>query len=88
MKKIYKYGPMYIGLETQMPVPAFANIIHVANQKGEIHFWAEVDEQDINCPTRIFKVVGTGQSYSDEYVPLGTVQDSLGFVWHLLGKTK
>ena len=84
---IYKYslgkGPTFMGKIIDMPFGA--HILDVQMQNENITLWAVVEENSIDIRPRTFIVLGTGDNFPREraFEHIGTVQDELGYVWHI-----
>lgn len=84
MKIIYKY-PLGLGLNP-MNLPDSSQIRSIADQRGVITMWVEVDYERKEMSRRYFDVVATGVPfhYSNGYNYLGTVLQHGGeLVWHV-----
>ena len=80
MKTIYKYQLLKAICEIQMPIGS--RILDVQVQNGVICLWATVDTA-LMPETRIFQIIGTGDSEVDNcHNYIGTVQQD-SFVWHI-----
>jgi hypothetical protein len=69
-------------------MPEGAEILSVADQRGELCVWALVDP-DADLENRMFYIFGTGNPVS-ETLPwqfVGSVQQSV-FVWHVFAEVK
>lgn len=82
MRTIYKY-PVPIDDTVVIRMPEFARPLAVAEQRGSLCLWAEVDvEREMVGHT--FHVRGTGHPMQgNEGKYLGTVVMSYGLVWHM-----
>lgn len=82
---VWKFGPFYPGFYGSHPMPKGAEILHAAEQHGDIQVWALVDA-GAPVKARRFCVVGTGQSLpvGDEWHHIDSVLVNGGFlVWHV-----
>jgi hypothetical protein len=82
MKTIWKYPLMVTDFQA-VRMPQGAEILSVADQRGELCVWALVDP-DAGLEDRMFYIFGTGNPVN-EVIPmnfLGSVQQSV-FVWHV-----
>jgi len=82
VRKIFKYGPLEIGVPFVLYMPAEAQIIHFAAQHGQqLWLWAEVDPAREERGRHLM-VVATGQEkpHGGTYVE-SWVSDE--YVWHL-----
>lgn len=86
MKTIYKYK-LPIEAEVTLSIPGGGgNVLHVADQDGDLTIWIEVDTEQPNKDHK-FRVVGTGQ-------PTERVKDDFHvgsavvgpFVWHVFSR--
>lgn len=74
-----KEGKDIISIE----MPAGANILSCQWQHQDLHLWAEV-ECMADKVKRTFAVVGTGCPMPVAFMNfIATVQDDIGFVWHV-----
>lgn len=87
-KRVFKYGPLGIGVLNKVTMPAGAKILHFDRQAQRCYVWAEVDIPS-EIPntispaeeTRYLTVVGTGWDYPIKGTHLGSwVSDDR--VWH------
>jgi len=83
---IYKYDIAGSGAHRAIGIdlPVAAKLLSVKMQDGRITLWAAVDP-DIKTETRKFWVLGTGWGIPKgiALVPLDTVIDAFGYVWHV-----
>lgn len=85
IKSIYKYI---------VPIGGEAEITHdgeplAIDVQGEtVVFWALVDPDAVDVTVRIYKVVPTGASISDNWKYVGTKQVTPYFVVHLFSKER
>lgn len=78
MRKIYKYV-----IENKVMMHRDAIIVSVQLQHGVYTIWAVVDP-DAPLEERRFAIIGTGWTIENHHKKhLATLQDSLGFVWHV-----
>lgn len=87
MKTIWKYPLMVTDCQT-VRMPQGAEILSVADQRGELCVWALVDP-DADLEDRMFYIFGTGNPVS-EILPwqfVGSVQQNV-FVWHVFVEVK
>lgn len=79
---IWKYTLHRVDIQ-EVAMPAFAKVLHVAMQSGEITLWAWVDSKQPRSP-RVFAIVGTGNPAPDfeSGIYHGSVFDT-PFVWHI-----
>ena len=81
MRTIYKYR-LPVGAVFHVAMPTDAKIIHVGNQDGSVHIWAEVENANPR-ETRNFVIVGTGHEMPrDEGRHIGSAIVP-PFVWHV-----
>ena len=83
MRTVWKYE-LYADGETQLrPMPRGATIVHVAEQRGSLCLWAEVDPNR-SLVDRCFVVHGTGHPIEHDGVYVGTLIHFGGdLVWHV-----
>lgn len=77
---IYKYGPIYHGLETEIK----GEPIHVGLQNNEIFVWCRLlhmNNSDTNRTSKVI-IVATGEEYYGRYI--GTVIMPSALVWHIV----
>jgi hypothetical protein len=79
---IYKY-PLSIEYEQVVAMPAGAELLHVADQLGELCVWARVKLPARRSAQRHLRIVGTGHSahFVGRYVGWALMGD--GLVWHV-----
>lgn len=82
---IFKYDFERHEMRAEHWMPVGAKIVHVAKQGERACIWAEVDPNAEN-ELRKFVIVGTGQTYPDNFVHVGTFfSDPTGtLVWHIM----
>lgn len=84
MRTIFKY-PLVIQATHRVSMPVGAYILSVANQRGAVTLWAEVDS-DEPPEDRTFHVIGTGHPFPDRgrerLIFCGTVVCE-PYVWHV-----
>lgn len=80
--KIWKYG-ISITHDTNIPMPAGAELLSVLQEDGVIWLYAQVDVSKL-CEDRTFRVVGTGHTFDGCYVGSARIGP---FVWHVLEVT-
>jgi hypothetical protein len=75
MMKIYKY-PLEIKDTVTVKMPRCAKVLTVQVQRGVPCIWAAVDPLQPYLDRRVFRIVGTGQSFMRESVNryVGTFQ--------------
>jgi hypothetical protein len=84
MRTVHKFNAYHGEFEAEMPEGA--QIVHFADQNGELRIWAIVDTSR-PIDRRYFRVAGTGHEVSAEYdAHWGTCQQG-PFVWHLFENT-
>jgi hypothetical protein len=76
---IYKYGPLSRHIPSSLVVKGVP--VRFAMQRGMYYCWCIVDP-DNHGEDQYVDIVATGESYVGVYV--GTVEDDMGFVWHLI----
>ncbi len=80
MKRVYKF-PVHFMASFSYPMSADAEIVHVALQDGQPHFWFCTDT--LAPPvSRHFQVFGTGHDIPHNAKHLGSWLEG-AFVWHL-----
>lgn len=86
MKRIFKYA--VFGGSDIITVPVGAKILHWEVQNDVVHFWAEVDTNDVTqtMVLRQFITIGTGTHYNpDDHEHRFTYLDADGIhVWHVM----
>lgn len=60
MKRVYKFGPLSIGVENKVPMPAGAEILDAAFQRDSVYLWALVDTMERRQERRGIFVAMTG----------------------------
>lgn len=71
---------------TVLDIPVASNILHVAEQHGQVTLWVRVDPT-ADKVKRVFVIVGTGNPFESEGLQyIGTVFDR-SFVWHVHERT-
>jgi len=82
--KIYKYPA-----EGSVRLPIGAQVVHFGTQRCEKYIWVMFNEPK-ETPTafelRTFRIVGTGQTFSDNSRYVGTIHEP-PFIWHLIEET-
>lgn len=81
---IFKYPINYV-IDQTVALPKDSHILRVEEQDGQVCIWAMLDVQNEagSKENRHILMVGTGQSFADDYmIYLGTVFSSSGLVWH------
>lgn len=64
-------------------LPVNAKIVHVGEQNGVIHIWAQVEQLPRREVRRKFLRVPTGGIVTPNAEHIGTVQMESGLVWHV-----
>lgn len=87
MRSIHKY-PVPVEDTVVIKMPKFAQPLAVAEQRGTLCLWAEVDvdstDKMVEMVDHTFHVRGTGHPMQgNEGKYLGTVVMSYGLVWHV-----
>lgn len=76
MKRIYKYGPVYINGYTEI----YGKLIYAGLQNDNVYVWCELSEENEFIKNRV-RIVGTGHLYNGCY--FATVIDG-EYVWHVI----
>lgn len=80
-KKVFKYGPLYLGEEKSFLMPKNAQISYFGIQDNRFYAWAVVDHYWKDVQRKLL-IVGTGHSVPGNAKYVGTVFKG-EFVWHL-----
>jgi hypothetical protein len=81
MKSIFKF-PLQLRANQTVEMQPDAEILSVQKQNETITIWAVVDPE-VEMIQRRFRIVATGEEFTDEGLEyIGTVQLS-GLVWHI-----
>ena len=82
-RKIYKYSLKAASAQL-ITMPCGAEIIHCAEQLGELTIWATVGDKEEEPVERLIRIIGTGHTMpSGELNHIATVLMEDGFVWHV-----
>jgi len=88
---IYKYvleiaDRQIIQLGIKNPV----KVLSVAEQKGNLVMWVQLDDENYNSFASDIEVnvIGTGNKFRPDGDFIGTVIMSYGLVWHVFARTK
>lgn len=82
MQTIHKFGPFSQARE--FVLTDVTRVVHFGEQNGGLYVWALVNLEPHKPKERTFCIVGTGWNFEHDFKHVQTVQDSEGFVWHLL----
>lgn len=87
---VYKFDVMPLYEAEGIKLPKSAKIVSVLHQHNEetldcgVKIYILLDPDNTDLETRYFYFVGTGSTLpSGKKIPIGTVQDPSGFVWHV-----
>jgi hypothetical protein len=79
VKRVFKYPLKVSGGLQSFEIPKFAEVVSVAEQRGELCIWLEVDDL-IPLELRKFAVFGTGHKVTGRHCGSVVMEP---FVWHV-----
>lgn len=82
-KTVYKFSLHISDAPTSIPVPRGAKVVSVAEQRGVLMAWVELDPFEVEPNPKKLWVYGTGHHMPDRLEHVGTAHMSNGAVWHV-----
>lgn len=89
MKKVYKYSIAPSPDPIKVMLPRGAQILHLDEDGfGRLCYWALVDPEEKEEEEVYLYCIGTGWEVDIDFLYVGSVVTTAGYVWHLFKKEK
>ena len=84
MKRIWKFPLVRDSGKQDILLPVYSTVIHVGMQDSHLHIWVEVNQDTSMSRRKYFRVIATGEAFTDEdkMLYIGTVHDG-PYIWHV-----